>query len=81
MFTTGSSVFVKRLLAMPKRGFAVIDEGAQGRWWGSGNLKRGGGRLEMFKFSLYLMIPVTGTSLVGVETSFLTAQSTQQFST
>ena len=23
--------------------------------WGSGNIKRGGGRLEMFKFGLYLM--------------------------
>ena len=36
----------------------AYDEGAKGRWWGSGNLKRGGGRLEGFKFSLYLSIPV-----------------------
>ena len=29
------------------------DEGAKGRWWGSGNVLRGGGRLEAFKFCLY----------------------------
>jgi hypothetical protein len=63
IFSTDSSSFIKRLLAMPKRGFSVIDEGARGRWWGSGNLKRGGGRLEMFKFSLYLSIPITGALL------------------
>mmetsp|Transcript_19016 Transcript_19016/g.24811 ORF Transcript_19016/g.24811 Transcript_19016/m.24811 type:complete len:175 (+) Transcript_19016:1340-1864(+) len=35
-----------------------IDEGAQGRWWGSGHLRRGGGRLEATKFCLYLSIPI-----------------------
>jgi len=49
---------------MPRRSMAY-DEGAQGRWWGSGNLKRGGGRLELFKFGMYLSIPVFASFMYG----------------
>ena len=30
-------------------------------WWGSGHIKRGGGRLEMFKFFIYISIPITAS--------------------
>ena len=27
-------------------------------WWGSGHIKRGGGRLEILKFAIYFFIPI-----------------------
>jgi hypothetical protein len=44
----------------------VYDEGAKGRWWGSYHIKRGGGKLEMMKFAIYLSIPVTASYVYSV---------------